>query len=1381
MDTVGLESTTKTSNAWNEAKIRVQSIFAPCHIDAHGAVYFNWFAVGAQQFRAGLQETFMNNGLLFLGAVLIVVLSTLFAAPNFIDWNSYRGVFEEEASKVLGREVRVGGSVNLKFLPSPYVRFEKVRIANVSGQTGEPFVRADSFTMWLSGPALLRGVLEASQIELEKPVLTLAVDKSGTGNWSDIKLLSADLPFAPRDVTLRSVKLSDGAISIFNATAERIATIDNINGELSADGLKGPFRFKGAASWAGAAHDLAFATEQPAADGSFGLKISARSEGSPTNYLLDGRVSDLDSKPTFNGEWTGQIAMSDEDATTPDGKDEASRLDLKAKVSADALGAKFDDLTLSLDNVAEPQMITGSAAATWTTPPHLDLALTSKWLDIDRLAGAGQGSASFSKLKQLTLDLVQSVAGDSKASARIKLEQVKVGGETAGGLNIDAERNGKVTHIKEFNVSLPGGSRLDLSGDLTNLGDGKHHFSGSLFVGGTSLARLKSWAGKSGMPIDITSDGPFSLTGKLDIDQTQLSISDASGQISGRALAGDLTISQGSKKKRTDLTLQAADLDTREIFPTTADALEASLRKALGVAPSNANPTEPAPQELPGDMQVRVIAGRLTDGHNVYRDVDVTFETEGKTFRLPAAKLTTEKGLKVSLEGRVKTLDSGPSGTLAYDIVAPTADAAGDFMSRIGLAPLFGGETFKGLQSAKLAGLIELGRRTPSASDITFDGTLNDSRFKGAAEFDAGLASWRSRPSRVHATVGSPSLANLLALFGRDRIEAAGDSSAPAEASLITAGTLGTDAKTRFEIAGQGLDVAFDGTAVWPENAPLALNGAVNVKAEDFAEALAIAGLRVPAGASGTSVQGHLDLARDKDVWTVTTRDLHLGTSSLAAYLQVATGSDGRHRIEGKLGADRVSITPLLAMLTDKPASLPVGSDGIDAGADAVAETHPIWPSGVFNFSALGDTDADVRVSFASLDLSGNLATRDGELRLVLMPGKVAVSELSAQAAGGRLTGALSLEKGASGVALATDLKLDHVNLATLSPSSKGLATFEIKGGGTAQSPAGLIAVMSGSGAIGVQGASVHGPTASAAAEIADAVLDGKMQNDLRTISSALLTSLNTSSIAIGDRQFPIAIDGGSVKLDTIGFESPDGKVEATVAVDLTSLGVSAACQVSALVKPPPPPSVPLPKWQPPPPKGPLPPAVVLYEGPLDNLPVIKSSVDVGDFQRELSVRQVERNVQELEQSRRVDEERARLDRQRRKALDAQRASTTKKDSEVLPPVIPESAGTADGSTGEALPSETPPDAQTAPDPSVPAPPVIQENSAAPIGAVSAGAVQTPTITVEPIPAPPSDVAVDASTEQPVAARSTAVSRPRTPVRRRTSSDEVMRSLGNMQ
>ncbi len=59
----------------------------------------------------------MSNGLLYIAGLISLALAALFAVPNFVDWNGYRGVFEEEATRILGREVRVGGDVNVRFLP----------------------------------------------------------------------------------------------------------------------------------------------------------------------------------------------------------------------------------------------------------------------------------------------------------------------------------------------------------------------------------------------------------------------------------------------------------------------------------------------------------------------------------------------------------------------------------------------------------------------------------------------------------------------------------------------------------------------------------------------------------------------------------------------------------------------------------------------------------------------------------------------------------------------------------------------------------------------------------------------------------------------------------------------------------------------------------------------------------------------------------------------------------------------------------------------------------------------------------------------------------------------------------------------------------------
>jgi uncharacterized protein involved in outer membrane biogenesis len=1322
----------------------------------------------------------MNNGLLFFGGLLVLVLSALFAVPALVDWNGYRGVFEEEASKVLGRDVRVGGAVNLRFLPAPYVRFDKVRIADVSGQTGEPFVRADSFKMWLSGPALLRGVFEASEIELSKPVLTLAVDKAGGGNWTNVRLRSADLPFVPRELTLRSVKLNDGVVSIYNASAERIAHIENINGELSADGLKGPFRFKGNASWAGAGHDLALATEAPASDGSFSLKISARSTGSPDVYLLSGRVSDLDQKPEFKGEWTGTLTMPGEPGAPRAKKEEAALLDLKSDVSADVFGAKFDDIALSLSDAAEPQMVTGSAVASWTTPPRLDLKLTSKWLDIDRLAGAGQGSASFSKLKELALGLMQSVAGDSKASAKISVEQVKVGGETAGGLDIDADRAGNVTHIANFNISLPGGSRVDLAGDLTKRADGKHSFAGDLFIGGTSLARLKTWAGKSGMPIDVTSDGPFSLAGKLNIDETRFAISDASGELSGRAFSGDLAVLNGARK-RIDLMLQAAEINTREVFPKTAGAIEADIRKTLGIA-SSGDDNEETAEEFPKDVRLRVIAGRLTDNGNTYRDVDVTFESEGTEIRIPAAKLTTDGGLRVSLEGRVKKHDDGPVGTLGYDLVASEPGAVSDLMRKTGLALQFGDGAFKGLQKAKVAGLIRLGRRTPAASDISFDGVLNESHLRGSADFDGGFGAWRSQPSRVQVTLASPSMPSLLQILAQDRRGAGSGSEGPAEASLISTGTLASGAKTLLDVHGRGLDLAFSGNVVWPEDAALALNGTADLKADDLTDVLSVAGLSLPAGADAISTHGRLDVSRDKGTLSVATRDLMLGTSTVTAFLDIKALDDGRRHIEGKVGADRIAVQPLIAALTDKSAVAPedAAASGDTADGPAAPEWHSIWPGGLFNFSALDGSDADIRLSFASLGLSGDLATGDGEMRLTIAPGKVTVSDLSASAAGGQLTGGLSLEKAPNGVTLVSDLKLDGAKLSSFGGPAQGLATVELNGEATAQSPAGLVAVVTGKGRATVEGATVRGPAAAALQEIVESVLKGTAPNDPPAVSDAVVASLDTSEVAIGDREIALTLADGSVKFDPLALESPEGKVEAAVSADLTSLKVSVAFQVTPTIKPLRP-DIALPGWKPRPPKGTLPPAIVLYDGPLDNLAAMKSSVDVADLQRELAVRQVERNVEELELSRRVDEERARLEKERRRALEEDRAQAAKKQMEVLPPVVPESAGTANGERSETDPA---PDAQAPNPPPVIIPQAGGHGDTDAGDSANANSLQGQQITVEPIPDSENGAAQGTASpvqdSTPAAIRSTTSARPvqRPREKRRTSSDEVMKQLG---
>ena len=253
----------------------------------------------------------MNTFLMWLGGLLIAIFALLFAGPYFVDWNSYRGVFEEEATRVLGRRVRVGGSVNVRLLPAPYLLFEDLRIADTTGIAGAPLFKTASFKMWLAVPPLLKGAFEANKIELQAPVLALAADAKGFGNWRSL-LEAKSLPFVPTGVKLDSVLIEDGAISYSIEGGGELARVDKISGELSAQALAGPYSFRGTASFGGDVSDVRLLTTEASADGSFrinaqvsgGLELGGKASAGKTasDHKFDGLVQGLWELPVVTGQ-----------------------------------------------------------------------------------------------------------------------------------------------------------------------------------------------------------------------------------------------------------------------------------------------------------------------------------------------------------------------------------------------------------------------------------------------------------------------------------------------------------------------------------------------------------------------------------------------------------------------------------------------------------------------------------------------------------------------------------------------------------------------------------------------------------------------------------------------------------------------------------------------------------------------------------------------------------------------------------------------------------------------------------------------------------------------------------------------------------------------
>ena len=125
----------------------------------------------------------MSNFFVAIAVFLITVIGALFAIPYFVDWNGYRGVFEEEATRLLGREVQ--GRRRRQSAPAADPLFPLGEGAH-RGRVRQPpgaFFRAESLTVKLSIPPMFRGIVEANEIELQRPVLRLALDGKDGWNW----------------------------------------------------------------------------------------------------------------------------------------------------------------------------------------------------------------------------------------------------------------------------------------------------------------------------------------------------------------------------------------------------------------------------------------------------------------------------------------------------------------------------------------------------------------------------------------------------------------------------------------------------------------------------------------------------------------------------------------------------------------------------------------------------------------------------------------------------------------------------------------------------------------------------------------------------------------------------------------------------------------------------------------------------------------------------------------------------------------------------------------------------------------------------------------------------------------------------------------------
>ncbi len=1217
----------------------------------------------------------MNNVLLTLGALLVGILVALAGVPMMVDWNGYRGVFEEEASRLMGRDVRVGGGVNVRILPVPYVRFEKLRIADVNSTGGDPLFRAESVTMRLSIAPLMRGVLEAQSVELKKPQLRLAVDAEGRGNWRSLSLKAGGLPFVPADVSLQSVGISGGTLLLVGASGKDLGDFQDVEGELSADSVEGPFKFKGTSKWSGGLREIRFATAKPESDGATRVRASVRVPANQNSYQFDGRVLDLKGRPHLDGELTAKLPLAG--GPTPQkgaaGLDDGSAFELKAKVDGDLSGGKLTDIALSLDRPGDPQLITGDVSAAWADVQRVDMALASRSLNLDWIAGVG--------ILRDPLEIARSALGvilaglpvDAQTDARFKADRVTLAGDAVTNVVIAISRRGAALDLNEMRAVLPGAAVLNATGVIGRDG-APSAFVGPVTLRGANFAKFASWARHDG-PLKgspqgsrATYEGPFLLDGQLAMSAGGFALTQATGEFADQLMTGEFRVTTEGRK-RVAIVLQGDKLDAALLWPGGLDPDK--LRTVLTGAPvadgllSGAVDAQLGsitqagfygynPDTTDLSLDVRVGEYRATPATTL-RELDAKLTVERGKLSVTRGQFQTDSGLAVDFDGQIAGIGAiaggkptndtggdsaaGKRGLVRFVVTAPTAAAAADAVAALELpAPSRPSEqTIAALGAVRMAGSVTIGARTPQSIDWALDGTVDGGRVIATVALDAGMKAWRSGTVDVAATVDTSNVGRWLALAGLGTDEVAGNRIAggsPAiglrQAGQIFVKASGqpiTGLTTLATVTSDDVSLAYQGLIGLPKPGDVVADGAVGIAARDSGTVLALADLALGQGATGVPLQGQVVVKLQDRTLSLSARDVLAGRSRLSGSLSV--GLDGAASasaaavpsprvLHADLSLDSASVGGLLALISDR-------KNG--ANGDAADRVGVVWSDQALSFAGFERVKGDIALQIGRLELQGAAVLTNVRANIKATPGRVGIETVTANGLGGTVAGGFALQQVSGITQLSGEGQLTGAQINEDGPPVGLHLTVTSQG----LNPSGLIANLVGGGDMSVGAGSVKGLGPAGVAGVVETVFASKGSQPSGDEFAKLLTGqLAATRLAIEPRTVRFAVTNGVARIPVTRFAAPLGSTSVEGAIDFNRLAYVMDWRIEATAKP----------GVTGKPKAPHAAVVITQSGLLVAAAQGSSQLGLAAFEQELGLRKLERDSEELERLRKLDEER---------------------------------------------------------------------------------------------------------------------------------------------
>lgn len=1056
----------------------------------------------------------MQTTLLGLGIALILALAAALVGPLYYDWDSHRDLIDDWLGHVTGLEVRVGGKINARFLPTPTLTAQEVEFGRRgdSKTTRARELRVELAPGSLIG-SLIGGEVRATVLTLRGPEFALTLDRSGQLDWS-ASMSGSGI------VSIEKLEIEEGSLTLKDSASDWHLSLNKLKFAGQMRSLNGPVQGDGSFELDGQAAPLKYslAIGRRGDDGVAKVHFSVNppegrrlaeadpSTKRPTSFDIDGSLRTEKGAPQFEGtlQWAGGPGILD-------GLTESWRM--AGHMHLDPARAQLDQINLQYGAEERVVQLRGDISLTRGSVPTLVATLSSSQIDLDRILGPAPAGGRRPQvvLKNLADSLVGMPQPPFGVQVKLNADVVTLRGGMLQRVEGDLRFQDGGWRIRDFSLRAPGLTKVVADGRLKATTGGAA-FEGSAQIDSDDPRTLAGWLADGG-EMRLPASGAFHLKSQVALGGERMVFDGLHLTLDRMQVDGQVDYAWHTDSQPAKLVakLKAPNLDIDRVLPLVSAAF--------------GDPSLEWPRETTLALEIKQVAWAGVEAN----DISVNLRGDADGLVIEPSSIGNIGGAKLRLAPGDK------SGTVDFHLEGSSVDGLAALIEKFSPATADRIRRAAGPSApVKLHASLDVPRQGSGAANRSTPAAVMLTGSAGALGVDlkaeasgvvltwASLAKLGTSKVRVRGSIDSGDGGVLLKMLGLDGLVTV---DYPAGLAIDVSGPLDGELDVKeAKLRARDLDVSARGS--------VHLSGGSGPTAQLDVTAFVknvVAIRNVPsahvAEPPWSTLQTKLSLAND----VVSLTDLRGSAAGVEFEGGLDIGLSSPLRFDGDLRFIALDLPSVVGAAIGFPH---------EAGA-----TKGAWPQVPFEPGVLGRMGGQIRVGVDELALPARLSADHVAATVDFASGGMKIEVIDGHLAGGSLHGHLNFSRGDDGMRVDGDVKLAEpadvapfLGGARESPLS-GKLDVDLSMSGLGRSPFALISSLQGKGTMAWQ----NGAVARLDPGVFDAMTQ-QVDHDLQTDANRIRERVDA---AFSARPLPISVQAG-VAVDAGQLRVVDPAVQAS-------------------------------------------------------------------------------------------------------------------------------------------------------------------------------------------------------------------------------------------